>query len=74
MPSQAEGRRHRPARHRRQGQVAVDALWAYLVLRSGGGEALSKMIQSGDWNTDACINAGTAVEALNALSRTRRAT
>ncbi len=42
-------------------------LWTYLVLRSGGGEALAKMIQSGDWNTDACINAGKAVEALNAL-------
>ena len=42
-------------------------LWTYLVLRSGGGEALAKMIQTGDWNTDACINAGKAVEALNAL-------
>ena len=42
-------------------------LWTYLVLRSGGGEALSKMIETGDWNTDACINAGKAVEALNAL-------
>ena len=42
-------------------------LWTYLVLRSGGGDALSKMIQSGDWNTDACINAGKAVLALNAL-------
>jgi len=42
-------------------------LWTYLVLRSGGGEALSQMIQTGDWNTDACINAGKAVEALNAL-------
>src|SRR6476469_11195823 len=42
-------------------------LWTYLVLRSGGGDALSKMIQTGDWNTDACINAGKAVEALNAL-------
>ncbi len=42
-------------------------LWTYLVLRSGGGDALSQMIQTGDWNTDACINAGKAVEALNAL-------
>ena len=42
-------------------------LWTYLVLRSGGGDALSKMIQTGDWNTDACINAGKAVLALNAL-------
>ena len=36
-------------------------LWTYLVLRNGGGEALSQMIQSGDWNTDACIKAGKAV-------------
>ena len=42
-------------------------LWTYLVLRSGGGDALSKMIQTGDWNTDACIKAGKAVQALNAL-------
>lgn len=41
-------------------------LWTYLVLRNGGGDALAKMIQSGDWNTDACINAGKAVLALNA--------
>ena len=42
-------------------------LWSYLLLRNGGGEALSQMIQTGDWNTDACINAGKAVLALNAL-------
>src|SRR6476469_9115388 len=42
-------------------------LWTYLVLRSGGGEALSQMIQSGDWNTDSCVNAGKAILALNAL-------
>ncbi|MFL5716578.1 MAG: ABC transporter substrate-binding protein [Chloroflexota bacterium] len=42
-------------------------LWTYLVLRSGGGDALAKMIQTGDWNTDACVNAGKAVLALNAL-------
>jgi raffinose/stachyose/melibiose transport system substrate-binding protein len=42
-------------------------LWTYLVLRSGGGDALAKMIQTGDWNTGACINAGKAVLALNAL-------
>ena len=41
-------------------------LWTYLVLRSGGGDALAKMIESGDWNTDACINAGKAVLELNA--------
>jgi raffinose/stachyose/melibiose transport system substrate-binding protein len=40
-------------------------LWTYLVLRSGGGDALAQMIQTGNWNTDACINGGKAVEALN---------
>jgi raffinose/stachyose/melibiose transport system substrate-binding protein len=43
-------------------------LWSYLLLRNGGGEALSQMIQTGDWNTDACIKAGEAVLALNALN------
>jgi raffinose/stachyose/melibiose transport system substrate-binding protein len=42
-------------------------LWTYLVLRYGGGEALAQMIQSGDWNTDACKQAGEAVLALNKL-------
>jgi raffinose/stachyose/melibiose transport system substrate-binding protein len=42
-------------------------LWTYLVLRNGGGEALSQMIQSKNWNTDACIKAGEAVLALNKL-------
>ncbi|MBA2381990.1 MAG: extracellular solute-binding protein [Chloroflexi bacterium] len=42
-------------------------LWTYLVLRQGGGDALSQMIQSGNWNTDACTKAGQAVQALNAL-------
>ncbi len=42
-------------------------LWTYLVLRYGGGDALSQMIQSGNWNTDACIKAGQAVLALNKL-------
>jgi raffinose/stachyose/melibiose transport system substrate-binding protein len=42
-------------------------LWTYLVLRTGGGEALSEMIQSGDWNTDACTKAGEEVLRLNAL-------
>ena len=42
-------------------------LWTYLLLRQGGGDALSQMIQSGNWNTDACIKAGQAVEALNKL-------
>jgi raffinose/stachyose/melibiose transport system substrate-binding protein len=39
-------------------------LWTYLVLRNGGSEALSGMIQSGDWNTDACKAGGAAVKAL----------
>ncbi len=42
-------------------------LWSYLLLRNGGGEALAKMVQSGNWNTDACIKAGKDVMALNAL-------
>ena len=50
-------------------------LWTYLLLRNGGGDALSQMIQSGDWNTDACTKAGEDVLALNATAtRTRTAT
>jgi raffinose/stachyose/melibiose transport system substrate-binding protein len=43
-------------------------LWTYLVLRTGGGDALSQMIQSKDWNTDACTKAGEEVLKLNALN------
>ncbi len=43
-------------------------LWTYLVLREGGGQALSDMIQSGNWNTPACTKAGADVQALNALN------
>ena len=43
-------------------------LWTYLVLRNGGGDALAQMIQTGDWNTDACKKAGEDVLALNALN------
>jgi len=43
-------------------------LWTYLVLRTGGGEALSQMIQSKNWNTDACTKAGEEVQKLNALN------
>jgi raffinose/stachyose/melibiose transport system substrate-binding protein len=43
-------------------------LWTYLVLREGGGKALSDMIQSGNWNTDACTKAGDEVVKLNALN------
>jgi raffinose/stachyose/melibiose transport system substrate-binding protein len=39
-------------------------LWTYLVLRNGGGEALTTMVQSGNWNTPECIAGGTAVKAL----------
>jgi raffinose/stachyose/melibiose transport system substrate-binding protein len=42
-------------------------LWTYLVLRIGGGDALKQMIQSGNWNTDACTKAGDQVVALNKL-------
>ena len=42
-------------------------LWTYLVLRTAGGQALSEMIKSGKWTTDACTKAGQAVVALNAL-------
>jgi raffinose/stachyose/melibiose transport system substrate-binding protein len=43
-------------------------LWTYLVLRTGGGDALSEMIQSGNWNADACIKAGEEVLKLNELN------
>jgi raffinose/stachyose/melibiose transport system substrate-binding protein len=39
-------------------------LWTYLVLRIGGADALKKMVDSGDWNTDACKAGGAAVQAL----------
>jgi raffinose/stachyose/melibiose transport system substrate-binding protein len=42
-------------------------LWTYLVLRIGGADALQQMVQTGNWNTDACTKAGEAVLALNAL-------
>ncbi|MGZ8437593.1 MAG: extracellular solute-binding protein [Candidatus Limnocylindrales bacterium] len=42
-------------------------LWTYLVVRIGGSDVLQQMIQSGDWNTDACKAAGDAVLKLNAL-------
>ena len=43
-------------------------LWTYLVLRMAGDDALQTMIQSGDWNTDACKAAGAEVVKLNALN------
>jgi raffinose/stachyose/melibiose transport system substrate-binding protein len=42
-------------------------LWTYLVLRIGGSDNLAQMVQSGDWNTDACKAAGDQVLKLNAL-------
>ena len=42
-------------------------LWTYLALRNGGGDNLAQMVQSGNWNTDACKAAGEAVLKLNAL-------
>jgi raffinose/stachyose/melibiose transport system substrate-binding protein len=42
-------------------------LWTYLALRIGGGDALTQMVQTGDWNTDACKAAGDQVLKLNAL-------
>jgi raffinose/stachyose/melibiose transport system substrate-binding protein len=42
-------------------------LWTYLVARIGGKPALEQMIQSGNWNTDACTKAGDEVVKLNAL-------
>ena len=42
-------------------------LWTYLVLRIGGGDNLAQMVQSGNWNTDACKAAGDQVLKLNAL-------
>ena len=42
-------------------------LWTYLALRIGGGDNLAQMVQSGNWNTDACTAAGDQVLKLNAL-------
>jgi raffinose/stachyose/melibiose transport system substrate-binding protein len=42
-------------------------LWTYLALRIGGGDALTQMVQTGNWNTDACKAAGDQVLKLNAL-------
>jgi raffinose/stachyose/melibiose transport system substrate-binding protein len=43
-------------------------LWTYLALRIGGGDALTQMVQTGNWNTDACKAAGDQVLKLNALN------
>ena len=43
-------------------------LWTYLALRIGGGDNLAQMVQSGNWNTDACTAAGDQVVKLNALN------
>jgi raffinose/stachyose/melibiose transport system substrate-binding protein len=43
-------------------------LWTYLTLRIGGSAALQQMVQTGNWNTDACTQAGDQVLKLNALN------
>jgi raffinose/stachyose/melibiose transport system substrate-binding protein len=43
-------------------------IWTYLTLRIGGGDNLAKMVQTGNWSTDACTKAGEQVLALNALN------
>ena len=43
-------------------------LWTYLALRIGGGDALTQMVQTGNWNTEACKAAGDQVLKLNALN------
>ena len=42
-------------------------LWTYLIVRMAGYDALQTMIQTGDWNTEACKAAGAEVVKLNAL-------
>jgi raffinose/stachyose/melibiose transport system substrate-binding protein len=43
-------------------------LWTYLALRIGGAQAMAQMVESGNWNTDACKAAGEQVLKLNALN------
>jgi raffinose/stachyose/melibiose transport system substrate-binding protein len=43
-------------------------LWTYLILRMAGYDALQTMVQTGNWNTDACKAAGDEVVKLNALN------
>jgi raffinose/stachyose/melibiose transport system substrate-binding protein len=38
--------------------------WTYLLLRIGGSQTLTDMIQNKDWNTDACKQAGAEVQKL----------
>jgi raffinose/stachyose/melibiose transport system substrate-binding protein len=38
--------------------------WTYLLLRLGGSQALTDMIQNKDWNTDACKKAGEEVQKV----------
>ena len=38
--------------------------WTYLLLRIGGSQALTDMIQNKDWNSDACKKAGEEVQKL----------
>jgi raffinose/stachyose/melibiose transport system substrate-binding protein len=43
-------------------------LWTYLILRMAGYDTLQQMVQSGNWNTEACTKAGDEVVKLNALN------
>ena len=56
-----------PLAHRGQGQVAVDAPLDLSRAPQRRRRRARQMIQTGDWNTDACIKAGEDVQALNAL-------
>ena len=46
-------------------------LWTYLVLRTGGGDALSEMIESGNWNTPACTKAARRAGSGSSTRSTR---
>jgi raffinose/stachyose/melibiose transport system substrate-binding protein len=39
-------------------------LWAYLILREGGSDALRQMLESRDWDTGACVAGGRHVQEL----------
>jgi raffinose/stachyose/melibiose transport system substrate-binding protein len=43
-------------------------LWTYLVLREGGSDVLTRMLRSGNWNTEACVAGGRHVHELVAMS------
>jgi len=43
-------------------------LWTYLILREGGSDVLTQMLNSGNWNTAACVAGGKRVAELVAKS------